>query len=344
MFHWISQTVAVTLLNLRTIPQRLGSSGVAIIGIAGVVVVLVSVLSIASGFTAAMARGRVAEPRAGDAQRRRQRDDQRRQRHRVGLDPSGARHPPRRPDGAGLLRALRDHRPAEDQHRHGGQRADARHRSADARGARQRLDRRGPHARVRHQRDRRRPRRQRAVPGPHPRQPGALGPEHLERRRHLRGRRRRAAKPRSGATCACCRAPIAAATRTSWWSPGSTRSDTFDTFRDWLTANPQFNVQVRRETEYYAQQSRALSEPDPDGGLRHRRADGHRRGVRRHPHDVHRGVDAVARDRHAARARLQLHLGGGVGDGRIAGPGGHRRGHRRRDRLSWRSTATRPRR
>ncbi len=36
-------------------------------------------------------------------------------------------------------------------------------------------------------------------------------------------------------------------------------SDTFDTFRDWLTANPQLNVQVRRETEYYAQQSRALS-------------------------------------------------------------------------------------
>src|SRR5262245_46024745 len=55
MFHWIGQTLAVTMLNLRTIPQRLGSSGVAIIGIAGVVVVLVSVLSIAAGFTAAMA-------------------------------------------------------------------------------------------------------------------------------------------------------------------------------------------------------------------------------------------------------------------------------------------------
>ena len=54
MFNWIGQTVAVTALNLRTIPQRLGSSGVAIIGIAGVVIVLVSVLSIASGFTAAM--------------------------------------------------------------------------------------------------------------------------------------------------------------------------------------------------------------------------------------------------------------------------------------------------
>ncbi|MCC7035223.1 MAG: ABC transporter permease [Acidobacteria bacterium] len=54
MFSWIAQTVAVTVLNLRTIPQRLASSGVAIVGIAGVVVVFVSVLSIASGFTAAM--------------------------------------------------------------------------------------------------------------------------------------------------------------------------------------------------------------------------------------------------------------------------------------------------
>src|SRR5512134_3173966 len=52
--QWISQTLAVTLLNLRTIPRRLGSSGVAIVGIAGVVVVFVSVLSIAAGFTAAM--------------------------------------------------------------------------------------------------------------------------------------------------------------------------------------------------------------------------------------------------------------------------------------------------
>jgi putative ABC transport system permease protein len=54
VFSWIAQTVAVTALNLRTIPQRLGSSGVAIVGIAGVVVVLVSVLSIAQGFSAAM--------------------------------------------------------------------------------------------------------------------------------------------------------------------------------------------------------------------------------------------------------------------------------------------------
>ena len=52
--NFITQTFAVTMLNLRTIPQRLGSSGVAIVGIAGVVIVLISVLSIAQGFSAAM--------------------------------------------------------------------------------------------------------------------------------------------------------------------------------------------------------------------------------------------------------------------------------------------------
>jgi putative ABC transport system permease protein len=52
--NFLKQTLAVTIVNLRTIPQRLGSSGVAIVGIAGVVIVLVSVLSIAQGFAAAM--------------------------------------------------------------------------------------------------------------------------------------------------------------------------------------------------------------------------------------------------------------------------------------------------
>lgn len=51
---WLRQTIAVMLLNLKTIPRRLSSSAVAIIGIAGVVVVFVSVLSIAAGFNAAM--------------------------------------------------------------------------------------------------------------------------------------------------------------------------------------------------------------------------------------------------------------------------------------------------
>jgi putative ABC transport system permease protein len=54
VIRWITQTAAVTALNLRTIPARMSSSAVAIVGIAGVVIVLVSVLSIAAGFNAAM--------------------------------------------------------------------------------------------------------------------------------------------------------------------------------------------------------------------------------------------------------------------------------------------------
>lgn len=54
MIGGIRQTLTVMGLNLRTLPLRLSSSAVAVIGIAGVVVVFVSVLSIAAGFTAAM--------------------------------------------------------------------------------------------------------------------------------------------------------------------------------------------------------------------------------------------------------------------------------------------------
>jgi putative ABC transport system permease protein len=54
--RWLSQTLAVMALNFRTIPQRLSSSAVAIVGIAGVVVVFLSVLSIAAGFSAAMSQ------------------------------------------------------------------------------------------------------------------------------------------------------------------------------------------------------------------------------------------------------------------------------------------------
>ena len=44
------QTSAVTAMNLRAIPQRLGTSSVIVVGIAGVVAVLVSVLAMAVGF------------------------------------------------------------------------------------------------------------------------------------------------------------------------------------------------------------------------------------------------------------------------------------------------------
>ena len=52
--NWMTQTIAVTGVTLRSIGQRLGSSIVAIIGIAGVVIVFTAVLSIAEGFEAAM--------------------------------------------------------------------------------------------------------------------------------------------------------------------------------------------------------------------------------------------------------------------------------------------------
>ena len=58
----LSQIIAVTSVNLRSIRERAGSSIVAIIGIAGVVIVFVSVLSIAEGFRAAMTK-------AGDPER-----------------------------------------------------------------------------------------------------------------------------------------------------------------------------------------------------------------------------------------------------------------------------------
>ena len=55
--NWLSQIAAVTALNIRSIPQRLGSSAVAAAGVAGVVVVLLGVLSIAEGFKAALTSG-----------------------------------------------------------------------------------------------------------------------------------------------------------------------------------------------------------------------------------------------------------------------------------------------
>lgn len=49
-----NQLVAVTAMNLRNLPARLGTSMVAIVGIGGVVAVLVSLLSMGEGFRAAL--------------------------------------------------------------------------------------------------------------------------------------------------------------------------------------------------------------------------------------------------------------------------------------------------
>ena len=47
---WLNQVVQVTLVNLMNVPRRLGTSLVVVVGIAGVVAVLVSVLAMGEGF------------------------------------------------------------------------------------------------------------------------------------------------------------------------------------------------------------------------------------------------------------------------------------------------------
>lgn len=48
--HWLNQITALTFITLSTIPQRLGTSLVIVVGITGVVGVLVSVLAMSEGF------------------------------------------------------------------------------------------------------------------------------------------------------------------------------------------------------------------------------------------------------------------------------------------------------
>ncbi|HUO86677.1 MAG TPA: ABC transporter permease [Thermoanaerobaculia bacterium] len=55
-FAWLRQAAAITLTSLRGVGQRLGSSLVAVVGVAGVVLVFVAVLSIAEGFARTLER------------------------------------------------------------------------------------------------------------------------------------------------------------------------------------------------------------------------------------------------------------------------------------------------
>lgn len=57
LLNWLEQVGAITKLNLQTIVERKGSSAAAAFGIAGVVAVLVGVLSIGQGFRRAMTTG-----------------------------------------------------------------------------------------------------------------------------------------------------------------------------------------------------------------------------------------------------------------------------------------------
>ena len=69
MLNWIAQIISVTGFSIKTLPQRLGSSAAAVFGIAGVVAVMVAVLSIAQGILRTMensaAEGNVIVLRSG---------------------------------------------------------------------------------------------------------------------------------------------------------------------------------------------------------------------------------------------------------------------------------------
>src|SRR5512141_421345 len=54
-FSTLRQILAVTAMNVRTLPARVAPSAVAVLGMAGVVGVLIAVLSMAEGFRATMA-------------------------------------------------------------------------------------------------------------------------------------------------------------------------------------------------------------------------------------------------------------------------------------------------
>ena len=56
-------------MNIRSLPQRIGTSSVVVIGIAGVVAVLISVLAMSTGLVKTLQVDRAGEPRHRRAHR-----------------------------------------------------------------------------------------------------------------------------------------------------------------------------------------------------------------------------------------------------------------------------------
>lgn len=61
MDSWFAQVFAVTLVNLKSLPRRASVSLVVVVGIAGVVAIMVAVLSIGEGFRKTMTAGRTED-------------------------------------------------------------------------------------------------------------------------------------------------------------------------------------------------------------------------------------------------------------------------------------------
>ena len=152
----LRQALALTDVSVRTIPQRWSSSIVAVVGVAGVVVVLVAVLSIAEGFKAAM----TAAGRPDRAIVMRSGADSEMSSGLTGPQVDIIKQAPGIVhNGAAAGRVGRDVRHRRSQpprHRHAGQRAAARRRSARPGRAPRREDHPRPHVHFRHERGGRR--------------------------------------------------------------------------------------------------------------------------------------------------------------------------------------------
>ena len=185
----LNQLFAVIGLTIRTLPQRAGSSAVAVIGIAGVVVVFVAVLSIAEGFQRGPRRGRLAGHRHGHAWGKRLRDE---------LRPVDGQHPDHhgrpwaaseRLRGHRVRGALRDHQPTAPVHRHRRQRPAPWRAAGRVRRAGRCHDHRRAPVSAGHERGHRGSECRRAVRRARPGHRATLGREHLDRGRDLRGGR-----------------------------------------------------------------------------------------------------------------------------------------------------------
>ena len=110
--------------------------------------------------------------------------------------------------------------------------------------------------------------------------------------------------------------------------------DSFGQLKDSLTPIRSSTYRPCARADYYGRRRETLQRIIRDDRRHHRRPDGHRRGLRRGQHDVHRGRQPDARDRHAARARVR-HLPVVFSVLVEVGAAQHcRRRDRRRDRLA----------
>ena len=324
----LSQIGAITAMNLRNIAERITSSIVALVGIAGVVTVLIGVLSIAEGFRAVLDQSGSADVaivlRSGATDE-------------MGSSPVAAsrRASSRTPqtsarDADGAIASPELYVIVDVPLKRTGTAANVPLRGVGPQAPKLRRNfqhRRRSRLHARHVRSDGRPRREPAVRRARPSATSCAG-----------------ARP-TGRSSASSRIAAASPESEIWtdatvlqgvYNRGSsyqsmrvrlTSAGACQSFKDTLTTDPRLNVKVFTEKQYYEEQSQTLTDAGAHDRHHDRRADGTGRDVRRAQHDVLRGLGAHARDRDAARARLRLRARRRLGAGRGAAD---RHGRRRR--------------